>query len=97
MKRLVLLCVCVAVGCARWSDMDSDAFSQGARTPEQFAVDDRACQNDAYMERSYSLRGIEADNAEWHLLYSRVYAACMKRRGYKPRTDLWDAWQAYNL
>jgi len=89
MKRLIPILLCVAAaGCARISDLTSDAFAQGNVGPERFKLDDRACTHDAEVQRSFEVRGISAENADKHRIFNRVYAACMRANGYKERGGL---------
>ncbi|MBU6297971.1 MAG: hypothetical protein KGJ79_08580 [Alphaproteobacteria bacterium] len=99
MKRqaLILFCVLAAAGCGRWADLDSDAFAQGQASQERFMLDSDACQRTAENARSYSIAGLAADNVGKHTVFNRAYTACMKARGYAPRTDLANFWEAYNL
>ncbi|MDE1986508.1 MAG: hypothetical protein KGL29_03265 [Alphaproteobacteria bacterium] len=99
MKRqaLILLCVLTAAGCGRWADLDSDAFAQGQASQERFSLDAAACKQAAENERSYSIRGLASDNVEKHGVFNRAYAACMKAKGYAPRTSLTNFWEAYDL
>jgi len=89
MKRLIPILLCLAVaGCARVSDLTSDAFAQGDVGTERFKLDDRACTEDAETKRSFDVRGIDAENADKHRIFSRAYAACMTAKGYKERGGL---------
>ena len=97
MKRLILICVLAAAGCGRWVDLDADAFAQGNAAQEQFLADGKACAAEAEQKRSWELRGLEAENAQKHLIFNRAYAACMKAKGYREATSAFDFWQAYDL
>jgi len=98
MKRPVLLLAALLLaGCGRWADLDSDVFAQDGVSREQFAVDNRACAQAAELERSYSLRGIQAHETDKHNLYSRAFVACMEARGYRARIGWYDFWEGYRL
>ena len=98
MKRLIPILLCIAAaGCARISDLNSDAFAPGDASQERFAVDDRGCAKDAEMKRSFGVSGIDADNVEKHRIFSRAYAACMTAKGYKERDGWLDLTVPYDL
>jgi hypothetical protein len=87
MKRqiAVLLCVLAAVGCARWTDIDSDAFDMGKTDQEHFTLDSQACASQGENARSFSVQGADADNIEKRRLYNHAFAACMRTKGYRQR------------
>ena len=98
MKRLIPILLCLAAaGCARVTDLNSDAFRRGGASQEQFTLDDRACKGDAEVQRSFALRGIDAENADKHRIFSRAYVACMTAKGYKEHDGLLDLTVPYDL
>ena len=98
MKRLIPILLCIAAaGCARITDVNSDAFRQGGASQEQFTLDDRACQGEAEVQRSFALRGIDAENPDKHRIFSDAYVACMKAKGYKEHDGLLDWTVPYDL
>ena len=98
MKRLaILVCLLAVSGCARLQDMDSDAFSPGKTSQEQFLGDSKLCAAEAEVKRSWELRGLAAENADKHRIFNRAYAACMTAKGYREDTSALDFWQAYDL
>ena len=98
MKRLLPILLCIAAaGCARVSDLNSDAFAMGDASQERFKIDDLACASDAEVKRSFEMKGIDAENADKHRIYNRAYAACMRAKGYKERDELLDLRIPYDL
>lgn len=97
MKRLILICVLVAAGCGRWTDLNSDAFAPGNATQEQFMHDSTACTQKAENARSYGIAGVNAENVDKHAIFNRAYAICMRVKGYREATSALNYWQAYDL
>ena len=97
MKRLFLVLVLAASGCARYVDMGPGAFEMGGVSFERFQNDGRQCTIEAEHERSYSLRGIEGSNVDRTEIFNRAFAKCMHAKGYEERTDSKSLWEAYDL
>jgi hypothetical protein len=83
-------------GCAEYTDLSPDAFMKMPENREQRAFDTRACQQRAEAERSYSVRGLQADAGESHRIYSNALASCMASLGYERRTGWYDFWEGYD-
>jgi hypothetical protein len=76
----LLLC-----GCTSYGDYTSDAFDPGHANQARFSADAAECQNQAEIDRSYTIRGIAGTHVERHDLYNRALVSCMQREGYALR------------
>ncbi len=99
MRRLILvLPLLAAAGCARLTNMNSDAFAMGNASQERFQADSQACAAEGERQRSFELQGLSAaDPAEQRIIFNDAYAACMKAHGYREQTGWFDFWQGYDL
>ena len=77
--------------------MDSDAFSAGHVSQEQYVMDLRDCRMEAEGERSYSISGITAPGTNRHNIFSEAFVGCMKARGYSKRTTWYNYWEGYRM
>jgi hypothetical protein len=88
----LLLC-----GCTSYGDYTSDAFDPGAANQTRFLSDAAECQNQADIERSYTIPGIAGTHASRHELFNAAFAACMQHEGYALRGSTLEAPIPYDV
>jgi len=76
------------VGCASFTNYDSDDFDPGHTSWQQFVIDNRNCQSKAATVADYDMRAIDGSSFNRHRLYNRTYSDCMKEHGYDTRSWL---------
>ena len=90
MKRAVIIAMLLlAGGCA---DLPPTAFDQGSASMEQYTVDGRVCRQYADEQRSYTVRGIDADEMDKREIFDHAMTDCMQRLGYRRQSGWEDFW-----
>jgi hypothetical protein len=76
------------LGCESVSRTGADGFEVGPGGAEAYELDAQACQTRSNDVLSYDVRLMDASRYARNRAFNSLYAACMTKRGYRPRAYL---------